>query len=52
MRPSIKLNPKCRNQVRTENGSVSCGIFQVLNGIKHVWLCDECLNSPMEEAEE
>jgi hypothetical protein len=34
----------CNNQVKTENGSVLCGIYQIENGIKYQWICEECLD--------
>lgn len=38
----IKQKIKCMNHVKTESGSVLCGIFQIENGIKKTWLCYEC----------
>lgn len=40
----IKNKIKCGNQVIVENGSVLCGIYQEVNGIKQTWLCEECIN--------
>jgi len=52
MKYPIKINPNCHNQVETINGSVVCGVYQIINGIKHIWLCDKCHNSPMEIEDE
>lgn len=38
----IKQRMRCKNQVKTENGSVLCGIYQIEGNYKMTWLCDEC----------
>lgn len=43
----IRQKIKCGNQVKMEHGSVLCGIYQIEDGIKSTWFCDEC--SPIVE---
>ncbi len=42
---------RCNNQVETDTGKILCGLYQVINNKKQVFLCNECSKGEKEYEE-